>query len=148
MKGRTETVLLHENPEYIEDAAAVMAKEWNHEASNYHRNIISMKNQPIAHFPCHMALLLISDKNEDATNKAGKVVGHVKLTKADGRSDGACCIVYSLVVDSGHRGEGYGRLLMEEAEKYAQMHDISYVYLSTPDKVRKYGKFAKHKMKK
>ena len=95
-----------------------------------------------------MALLLISDKNEDATNKAGKVVGHVKLMKADGRSDGACCIVYSLVVDSVHRGEGYGRLLMEEAEKYAQMHDISYLYLSTPDKVRKYGKFAKHKMKK
>ena len=145
MKVHTKTVLLHENPEYVEDAAAIMTKEWNHEASNYQRNIISMKNQPITHFPCHMALLLMFDENENTTHKdkAGKVVGHVKLMKADGRGDGACCIVYSLVVDSGHRGQGYGRLLMEEAEKYAQMHDISYVYLSTPDKVRKHSKYSK-----
>ena len=30
------------------------------------------------------------------------VVGHVKLSRADGRSDGACCISYSLVVDDGY----------------------------------------------
>ena len=34
------------------------------------------------------------------------VVGHVKIAKADGRSDGACCISYSLVVDSDYRGLG------------------------------------------
>eukprot|EP00111_Clytia_hemisphaerica_P000233 TCONS_00000584-protein len=81
------------------------------------------------------------DKNsQELRLPAGEdiVVGHVKIAKADGRSDGACCISYSLVVDSDYRGLGFGRVLTERAEDYARSLGLSYMYLSTDDKVTFY----------
>jgi len=148
IKNNASVVLLHEQPQYAESAAFIIAKEWKNNEGVINRNINNMKSKPISHFPCHMGLILNSaekykqknnaDTNEVKDDNIETVVGHAKITKADGRSDGACCIAYSVVVDMPFRGMGLGRYLMEKVEEYIKSLGISYIYLSTPDKVQFY----------
>lgn len=142
-------VAIHHAPQHAEAAAQIMAKQWNHKASEIERNLQSMLQDSKDTLPCHLALLLnipadhFPAQQESRLRELVKtyeavatiIVGHVKLMKADGRSDGACCISYSLVVDERFRGYGLGRRLTEEAENYARSLNLSYMYLSTNDKV-------------
>ena len=109
----------------------------------------SMTSESKDTLPCHLALVLKIPFSEDnpmndmmndlklSYNK-DEVVGHVKIARADGRSDGACCISYSLVVDDKFRGLGFGRILTEKAEERAKSLGLSYIYLSTNDMVNLY----------
>lgn len=154
INSHVSCVAIHHFPQYAEAAAHVMAKQWYHKDGEVKRNLESMLEDSKDTLPCHLALLLnIPAKHFPKSSspnhlweilqsyEAGTsiVVGHVKLMKADGRSDGACCISYSLVVDETFRGCGLGRRLTEEAENYARSLSLSYMYLSTNDKVGKSG---------
>ena len=138
--------IIHQKPEFAESAARIIAKQWNHKELEIKRNLNSMTNESKDTLPCHLALVLkipfvVGDdtKNDlmndlDLSYDKDEVVGHVKISRADGRSDGAC-ISYSLVVDYKFRGLGFGRILTEKAEERAKSLGLSYMYLSTNDKV-------------
>ena len=132
---------IHRSPCFAEASAQIIARQWNHKQFEINRNINSMTAESKDTLPCHLALVLniphqIVEEIELPHNE-DIVVGHVKISRADGRSDGACCISYSLVVDTKYRGYGFGRVLTEKAEDCARSLGLSYMYLSTNDKVRK-----------
>ena len=150
--------LIHRAPRFAEPSARIIAKQWNHKEFEIKRNLDSMTNESKNTLPCHLALVLkiplknkmpkVEDDDEQRKEldclvkdlglpcDEDVVVGHVKISRADGRSDGACCISYSLVVDSKFRGLGFGRVLTEKAEDRARSLGLSYMYLSTNDKVK------------
>ena len=136
-------VLLHHSPQYAKAAADVLANQWNHKEAEISRNIKSMTEESRDNLPCHLALLLKLPCKENhlspgntGEGDALEVVGHVKLVRASGRGDGSSCISYSLVVAEAFRRLGLGRILTEEGENYVRSLNISYMYLSTNDKVR------------
>lgn len=143
-------VVLHRAPQHAEQAAILVAKQWQHNEAEIPRYIEIMTNESKDTLPCHLGLILTRQEpmsSKSAKNKTlaryleimnvgeSMVVGHVKLTRAAGRSDGGCCISYSLVVDEKFRGCGFGKLLAEEGENFARDLGLSYMYLSTDDKV-------------
>jgi len=139
--------VIHQSPHLAEAAAQIIATQWKHKQYEIDRNIRSMVQESRDALPCHLALVLHipvvnslgSEQQtfiyDDQKVNEDVVVGHVKLAKADGRSDGACCISYSLVVDDRYRGLGFGRVLTQYAEQHALSLGLSYMYLSTDDKV-------------
>ena len=150
-------VVLHHAPKFANAAAVIMAKQWDHKQGEIERNIKTMTEESYDCLPCHLALILNTDESkpdvignhtkdyvkEDEGESLGNVsgssaeivVGHVKLMKVDGRSDGSCSVSYSLVVAEDYRGLGLGRILTEEAENYTRSLNMSYMYLATNDKV-------------
>ncbi|CAD5122051.1 DgyrCDS10502 [Dimorphilus gyrociliatus] len=65
------------------------------------------------------------------SNDTQKVVGHCRLCKVLGHDD--CCYIESVVIKKKHRGKGYGKRLMKEAEIYAKSIGITVIYLTTHD---------------
>ncbi|WP_228409449.1 GNAT family N-acetyltransferase [Radiobacillus deserti] len=61
-----------------------------------------------------------------------KVIGMIGLfTGLLFNKDGRCCRVISLVVDQAYRGEGIGKLLLIEAEKWAEQQGVIYILLNS-----------------
>ncbi|XP_065666788.1 uncharacterized protein LOC101239547 [Hydra vulgaris] len=118
-------VFIHQEKEFAEPAAELVALQWNHSKLEKNRNLEKMLNESNDRLPCHL-VLTFKDSNKS-------VVAHVKIVRANGRGDGQCAIFYSLVVAPNMRGLGLGRILTEYAEHYVRSLNIAYVYVSTPD---------------
>jgi GNAT superfamily N-acetyltransferase len=77
----------------------------------------------------HAAVLVAVDAVEGAT---GRVVGYAHvLTHPAFHANGDIAWIEEVAVDADHRGAGYGRVLMEAAERWARAAGASYVALAT-----------------
>jgi N-acetylglutamate synthase-like GNAT family acetyltransferase len=70
------------------------------------------------------SLLLVGNSNE--------VIGHARISAVLGVADGV--FIESVVVAKHLRGQGYGRRVMEECERFSQSIGKNTLYLSTHDK--------------
>ena len=130
----TECLLLHRNPELVQEALEILEEEWPHEKSLREQRKRTMTEDGKDSLPCHLVLATSTTKRCNGISPVS-VVGHAKLQKGDGRGDGSCAVIYSVVVKKQCRGQGFGRILMEKCEDYAMSCGMSYMYLSTKDRL-------------
>lgn len=84
-------------------------------------------------------LVLTNLSNNSDNSKEPKVLAHLKLTPIPALP--FACFIESVVVWKNLRGQGIGRYLMSEAEKYCKCNlKLHEIYLSTTDKEDFYRK--------
>lgn len=114
-KNNLVVVPLHKHQEYLSQCCTLINAEWKRSETARLRSLQSSSD----FLPVN--LILIQNKT---------VIGHLKLSKIP--SKGHACFVESVVIDRQFRGQGYGSILMKEAEKHCQdnLH-LKTIYLST-----------------
>jgi len=118
--------------EQLLQASALLQQQWpgktlDQRSEDMHRIIAKGLG---ANLPC--ILLLVEGVLE--------CVGHVQVLPAAEQFEGKSAIVYSLVVSSGYRGKGLGRMLMDAVEKHCIEAGYCSVYLFTDDQELFYKK--------
>uniref|UniRef100_S4RRQ8 N(alpha)-acetyltransferase 80, NatH catalytic subunit n=1 Tax=Petromyzon marinus TaxID=7757 RepID=S4RRQ8_PETMA len=120
---RIEAVLLHQRPALAEACALLLREQWG---LSVQARLVSLQRSSHA-FP--LSLVLLACPAEGTTPE---VLGHSKLSLVVG--DGAGVLAESVLIAPAHRGQGLGRRLMEETERYARSRGKHRLFLSTPDK--------------
>ena len=87
IRGRISTVLLHHAAEYAEEAAALIAAQWNHKQREVDRNIKSMVEESKDNLPCHLALLL-AETELLATEPKTVARTHPEIGRENGTENG------------------------------------------------------------
>lgn len=106
---------IHRCPSLIPDCCDLINSEWPRSKSARLQSLYMSSEK----FP--MSLVLVRDETE--------VVGHVKLTEM--KLGGTDIMVESMIIHKDHRGKGWGKILMEEAEQYLERRGKKKTYLST-----------------
>nr|CAI5860675.1 unnamed protein product [Callosobruchus analis] len=113
--NNTSVYPLHKHKRYLLDCCRLINEEWKRsETARLHSLESSCDTLPTS-------LVLIKD---------GQVIGHLKLTPIPSIKE--ACFVESVVIARNLRGQGYGTILMQEAEAYCKrVLQLRTVYLST-----------------
>ncbi|CAN0095260.1 unnamed protein product [Lampetra fluviatilis] len=127
---RIEAVLLHQRPALAEACALLLHEQWGW--LSVQARLVSLQRSSHA-FPLSLVLLAACP----AGGTTPQVLGHSKLSLVVG--DGAGVLAESVLIAPAHRGQGLGRRLMEETERYARSRGKHRLFLSTPDKQRFYA---------
>ncbi|XP_068589108.1 N-alpha-acetyltransferase 80 [Cebidichthys violaceus] len=123
---KIRAVLIHRRPDLLASCADLVNSEWRRsQAARVHS---LQKSCP--EFPLCLVLLRGGGETE-------RLLGHARLSRVVGRS--GSLFVESVVVSDAERGKGYGRTLMEEAERYAQSRGFKRLCLTTHDKQHFYS---------
>lgn len=117
-------VPLHKHQQYLSQCCSLINAEWKRSETARLRSLQSSSD----FLPVN--LILIQNK---------MVIGHLKLSQIP--SIRHACFVESVVIDKKLRGQGYGSILMKEAEKHCQNNlHLKIIYLSTKGQEHFYGK--------
>ncbi|XP_035402525.1 N-alpha-acetyltransferase 80 [Cygnus atratus] len=129
-------VPLHRRPELLEACAELLAEEWGKSRA---LRLHALRRSSDA-FPTCLVLLRTPGPAEPPAAPGGpcRLVGHVRLSRVAGQPHGL--FVESVVVARALRGAGYGRQLMEAAERYARARGFRRLHLSTHDKQHFYAR--------
>ncbi|KAM3842751.1 uncharacterized protein naa80 [Diretmus argenteus] len=123
---KIHAVPIHRRPDLLVPCADLVNSEWRRsQAARVHS---LQKSSP--EFPVCLVLLRGSELTE-------RLLGHARLSRVIGHGGGL--FIESVVVSKAERGKGYGRTLMEEAERYAKRRGFKRLYLTTHDKQRFYA---------
>ncbi|XP_033735594.1 N-alpha-acetyltransferase 80-like [Pecten maximus] len=115
------TRVLHDYPQYMEECADILNEEWpRSKAARLHSLQKSNEKFPVC------LVLVNKEKGEEL------LLGHSKLSIVYGKE--SCCLIESVCVRKKLRGKGYGRVIMQESEKYATSRGYHTMYLTTHDK--------------
>ncbi|XP_032241664.2 N-alpha-acetyltransferase 80 [Nematostella vectensis] len=126
-KEETDFLKLHENVTFAEEVVNLLSSEWpRSKAARYHSLNLSNDN-----FPCAMVLV-----RRDPRCHSTEVVGHCVFSKVHGSED--ALFIENVIVPKSKRGCGYGRLLMQRSESFAQNLGYHKLHLSTHDKYKFY----------
>lgn len=108
-------VPIHKYPEYLQDCCNLINAEWKRSDTARLHSLNSSSDQ------LPTSLVLLKDK---------KLIGHVKLAVIPSIRN--ACFIESVVIDKNLRGKGYGKFLMEKAEKHTKdFLCLDIIYLST-----------------
>lgn len=111
----TTILPLHKYPQYLQNCCDLINSEWKRSNTARLRSLESSCDT----LPVSLVLL-----------KDHKLIGHLKLSPIPSIKDG--CFVESVVIDKQLRGQGFGSVLMKQAEEYCRnVLGLSVVYLST-----------------
>ncbi|KAK9515594.1 hypothetical protein VZT92_026228 [Zoarces viviparus] len=120
-------VPIHRRPDLLASCADLVNSEWRRsQAARVHSLQKSCPEFPIC-------LVLLRGRGETE-----RLLGHARLSRVVGRSSSSL-FVESVVVSDAERGKGYGRTLMEEAERYAESRGFKRLCLTTHDKQHFYS---------
>ncbi|XP_022613276.1 N-acetyltransferase 6-like [Seriola dumerili] len=123
---KIHVVPIHRRPDLLVPCADLVNSEWQRsQAARVHS---LQKSGP--EFPVCLVLLQGHRETE-------RLLGHVRLSRVVGH--GGSLFVESVVVSRAERGRGYGRTLMEEAERYARKRGFRRLCLTTHDKQHFYS---------
>lgn len=111
----TTVLPLHKYPQYLQNCCDLINSEWKRSNTARLRSLeSSCDTLPVS-------LVLLNDT---------KLIGHLKLSPIPSIKEG--CFVESVVIDKQLRGQGFGSVLMRQAEEYCRnVLGLSVVYLST-----------------
>ncbi|KAJ8370826.1 hypothetical protein SKAU_G00108540, partial [Synaphobranchus kaupii] len=124
--GEVRAVPLHRRPDLVEACADLVNTEWQRSlGARIHALQKSCQEFPVC-------LMLIQ-----GTGREEELLGHARLSLVVGR--GSSLFVESVVVSKARRGKGYGRILMEETERYARARGFRRLCLTTHDKQHFYA---------
>ncbi|XP_071295911.1 N-alpha-acetyltransferase 80 isoform X1 [Agelaius tricolor] len=129
-------VPLHQRPELLEACAELLGEEWGKSrASRLH----SLQRSSDAFPTCLLLLRSRGPSDSPASPRQGpcELVGHVRLSRVLSRPHDL--FVESVVVARALRGRGYGRRLMEAAERWARARGFRCLRLTTHDKQHFYA---------
>jgi GNAT superfamily N-acetyltransferase len=86
---------------------------------------------PVAEDVMHTRLTRLLGRESDvvlvAESAAGELVGWVHAAEQDLLESGQRCEILGLVVDAGHRGQGVGRRLVEQVERWAAARGLALI---------------------
>lgn len=123
---KISAVPIHLRPDLLVPCADLVNLEWKRsQAARVHS---LQKSCP--EFPVCLVLL-------QGHRGAERLIGHARLSRVVGH--GSSLFVESVVVSQEVRGRGYGRALMEEAERYARHRGFRRLCLTTHDKQHFYA---------
>lgn len=123
---KIHAIPIHLRPDLLIPCADLVNSEWQRsQAARVHS---LQKSCP--EFPVCMILLQGHGDKE-------RLFGHARLSRVIGHS--SSLFVESVVVSKAERGKGYGRILMEETERYAKHRGFKRLCLSTHDKQHFYA---------
>ncbi|KAJ8015925.1 hypothetical protein DPEC_G00001760 [Dallia pectoralis] len=128
--GGLQAVPLHQRPDLLETCADLVNSEW----PRSHGARVHSLQKSCQEFPV-VLLLLHGSGNEDCVDET--LLGHVRLSRVV--SHPGSLFVESVVISKTQRGKGYGRTLMQEAERYARARGFSSLCLTTHDKQHFYA---------
>ncbi|XP_069117725.1 N-alpha-acetyltransferase 80-like [Argopecten irradians] len=115
------TKTLHDYPQYMEECANILNEEWpRSKAARLHSLQKSNDKFPVC------LVLIGQEKGKE------ELLGHSKLSIVHGKENSS--LIESVCVRKSLRGKGYGRVIMEESEKYAKSRGYHTMYLTTHDK--------------
>nr|XP_054602326.1 N-alpha-acetyltransferase 80 isoform X2 [Nothobranchius furzeri] len=124
--GRIRAVPIHQRPDLLVPCADLVNSEWQRsQAARVHSLQKSCSEFPVC------LVLLQGERGSE------RLLGHVRLTRVVSHSSGL--FVESVVVSKEERGKGYGRILMEETERYAKRRGFKRLSLTTHDKQHFYA---------
>ncbi|KGL84617.1 N-acetyltransferase 6, partial [Tinamus guttatus] len=128
-------VPLHQRPELMEACAQLLGEEWGKSrASRLH----SLQRSSDAFPTCLLLLQSSGPAQLPASEKSPcQLLGHIRLSRVAGHP--CSLFVESVVVPKALRGQGYGRKLMEAAERYARARGFRRLHLTTHDKQHFYA---------
>ncbi|CAH1389669.1 unnamed protein product [Nezara viridula] len=106
---------IHKSKQFILECCDLINSEWPRSKAARLQSLYMSSDK----FPT--SLVLILDEQQ--------VVGHVKLSEI--KLGGDELMIETMIIHREHRGKGWGKLLMEEAEEYAQRRGKNKIYLST-----------------
>lgn len=106
---------IHRSKEFIAECCDLINSEWPRSKVARLQSLYMSSDK----FPTSLVLILAEQQ----------VVGHVKLSEI--KLGGDELMIESMIIHREHRGKGWGKLLMEEAENYAQRRGKTKMYLST-----------------
>ncbi|XP_014290236.1 N-alpha-acetyltransferase 80 isoform X1 [Halyomorpha halys] len=106
---------IHKCKQFIVECCDLINSEWPRSKAARLQSLYMSCDK----FPTSLVLILAEQQ----------VVGHVKLTEI--KLGGDELMIESMIIHREHRGKGWGKLLMEEAEDYAQRQGKIKIYLST-----------------
>ncbi|XP_031701745.1 N-alpha-acetyltransferase 80 [Anarrhichthys ocellatus] len=119
-------VPIHRRPDLLASCADLVNSEWRRsQAARVHSLQKSCPEFPVC-------LVLLRGRGETE-----QLLGHARLSRVVGRS--SSLFVESVVVSDAERGKGYGRTVMEEAERYAESRGFKRLCLTTHDKQHFYS---------
>ncbi|XP_077949491.1 N-alpha-acetyltransferase 80 [Gasterosteus aculeatus] len=119
-------VPIHQRPDLLVPCADLVNSEWRRSrAARVHSLRKSCPDFPVC-------LVLLRGLGETE-----RLLGHARLSRVVGHA--GSLFVESVVVSGAERGRGYGRTLMEEAERYAKSRGFARMCLTTHDKQRFYA---------
>ncbi|XP_064154307.1 N-alpha-acetyltransferase 80 isoform X2 [Anguilla rostrata] len=125
-EGEVRVVPLHRRPDLVEACADLVNSEWQRSrGARIHGLQKSCQDFPVC-------LVLIQ-----GPGNGEQLLGHARLSRVVGRS--SSLFVESVVVSKAQRGKGYGRILMEETERYARARGFQRLCLTTHDKQHFYA---------
>ncbi|KAI1892917.1 hypothetical protein AGOR_G00138450 [Albula goreensis] len=119
-------VPLHKRPDLVEACADLVNSEWQRSRGAR----VHALQKSCHEFPVCLVLLQGAGDGE-------KLLGHARLSQVVGHS--GSLFVESVVVSKAQRGKGYGRTLMEAAERYARGRGFQRLCLTTHDKQHFYA---------
>uniref|UniRef100_A0A8C8E4Q2 N-alpha-acetyltransferase 80, NatH catalytic subunit n=1 Tax=Oryzias sinensis TaxID=183150 RepID=A0A8C8E4Q2_9TELE len=119
-------VPVHQRLDLLVPCADLVNSEWQRsQAARVHA-----LQKSCSEFPVCLVLLLGHKDTE-------RLLGHARLSRVVGH--GGSLFVESVVVSKEERGKGYGRVLMEETERYARRRGFKRLCLTTHDKQHFYA---------
>lgn len=117
---------IHLRPDLLVPCADLVNSEWKRsQAARVHS-----LQKSCADFPVCLVLLR-------GRGGAEQLIGHARLSRVVGY--GSSLFVESVMVSQAERGRGYGRTLMQEAERYARSRGFTRLCLTTHDKQHFYA---------
>jgi GNAT superfamily N-acetyltransferase len=133
-------VPIHRAPELIHETIKLINQEWPRSIGARMWSLESSKDS------LPTCLVLTTSKSSNSDNKINiseeddpTVLAHLKLTPIP--SNPAACFIESVVVWKSLRGQGIGKHIMNEAEKYCRFSlKLDEIYLTTTDKEDFYRK--------
>lgn len=124
--GEVQVFPLHHRLDLLEACADLVNAEWpRSRAARIHGLQKSCQNFPV----CLVLLERAADEEQ--------LLGHARLSRVVGQC--ASLFVETVVVCQAQRGKGYGRKLMEAAERYARTRGFRRLCLTTHDKQHFYA---------
>ncbi|CAH1389668.1 unnamed protein product [Nezara viridula] len=104
---------IHKSKQFILECCDLINSEWPRSKAARLQSLYMSSDK----FPT--SLVLILDEQQ--------VVGHVKLSEI--KLGGDELMIETMIIHREHRGKGWGKLLMEEAEEYAQRSGFQTIYV-------------------
>ncbi|XP_019907647.1 N-alpha-acetyltransferase 80 [Esox lucius] len=128
--GGVQSIPLHQRPDLLETCADLVNSEWQRSrGARVHSLQKSCQEFPV------VLLLLQGSRNGNGGDET--LLGHVRLSRVV--SHRGSLFVESVVISKAQRGKGYGRTIMQEAERYARAKGFSRLCLTTHDKQHFYA---------
>ncbi|XP_061114705.1 N-alpha-acetyltransferase 80 [Conger conger] len=124
--GEVRVVPLHRRADLVEACADLVNTEWQRSRGARIHGL----QKSCQDFPVCLVLIQGSGSGE-------QLLGHARLSLVVGHS--RSLFVESVVVSKAQRGKGYGRILMEETERYARARGFQRLCLTTHDKQHFYA---------